>query len=71
MIEGVSLADYRTDIKLRRAVERCVEIISEASRHIPVQLKNKFPSQPWDEIAGSAIFCDIIMSVWMISSCGK
>jgi uncharacterized protein with HEPN domain len=51
MIEGVDLAAYRADLKLRRAIERCVEIISEASRHIPVQLKSAYPDQPWDEIA--------------------
>ena len=51
MIEGLDLAAYQRDTKLRRAVERCVEIISEASRHIPMQLKSEFPGQPWDEIA--------------------
>jgi uncharacterized protein with HEPN domain len=40
MIEGVDLGAYRRDLKLRRAVERCVEIVSEASRHIPAQLKH-------------------------------
>jgi uncharacterized protein with HEPN domain len=51
MIEGMDLAGYRNDIRLRRAVERCVEIISEASRHIPMQLKGDYPDQPWEEIA--------------------
>lgn len=36
---------------LRRAVERCIEIVSEASRHIPDDLKDRFPNQPWHEIA--------------------
>jgi uncharacterized protein with HEPN domain len=40
MIEGVDLGAYRRDLKLRRAVERCVEIVSD------------YPSHPWDEIAG-------------------
>lgn len=51
MIEGVDLAAYRRDIMLRRAIERCVEIVSEASRHIPMQLKMDYPDHPWDEIA--------------------
>jgi len=51
MIGGVDLSGYRRDIKLRRAVERCVEIISEASRHIPMQMKVDFPEHPWEEIA--------------------
>jgi uncharacterized protein with HEPN domain len=52
MMEGVDLNAYRRDIMLRRAIERCVEIISEASRHIPPQLKMDYPDHPWDEIAG-------------------
>jgi uncharacterized protein with HEPN domain len=51
MIEGVELGAYRRDVKLRRAIERCVEIISEASRHIPMQMKADYPDHPWDEIA--------------------
>jgi uncharacterized protein with HEPN domain len=52
MAEGVDLGAYRRDVKLRRAVERCVEIISEASRHIPPESKMKYQLQPWEEIAG-------------------
>ena len=51
MIEGLELGSYRRDLKLRRAVERCIEIISEASRHIPPRLKAYYPDHPWDEIA--------------------
>jgi uncharacterized protein with HEPN domain len=52
MMVDVDLAAYRRDFKLRRAVERCVEIISEASRRISDALKADFPDQPWPEIAG-------------------
>lgn len=51
MTAGVELDVYRRDIKLRRAVERCVEIVSEASKRIPDTLKNEFADQPWPEIA--------------------
>ena len=51
MIEGIDFVSYKRDIKLRCAIERCVEIISEASRHIPMQLKSDYPDQPWEEIA--------------------
>jgi uncharacterized protein with HEPN domain len=51
MMEGVDFDSYRRDYKLRRAVERCVEIISEASRRIPEALKADYPDQPWPEIA--------------------
>ena len=51
MTAGVDLAGYRRDIKPKRAVERCVEIVSEASKRIPGALKGEFPEQPWPEIA--------------------
>ena len=51
MTAGVDLAFYRDDFKLRRAVERCVEIVSEASRNIPENLKAKYSDPPWHEIA--------------------
>jgi hypothetical protein len=51
MMAGVDFAGYCCDFKLRRAVERCVEIVSEASRGIPEGLKHEFAEQPWPEIA--------------------
>ena len=49
---GKSLQDYRSDVLLRMAVERCIEIISEASRSIPDDLKADHPTIPWKDIAG-------------------
>ena len=51
MVAGVDFASYRRDYKLRRAVERCVEIVSEASRGIPNEVKTEYAEQPWPEIA--------------------
>jgi uncharacterized protein with HEPN domain len=53
MIDGVDLGSYRKDFKLSRAVERCVEIISEAQCHIPATLKNDFPSSPGRRLPAS------------------
>ncbi len=50
MMVDVDFASYRTDRKLRRAVERYVEIVSEAARHIPEAERLRFPDQPWPEI---------------------
>jgi len=33
------------------AVVRNLEIVAEASRHIPAELKDKTPQMPWREIA--------------------
>jgi uncharacterized protein with HEPN domain len=51
MMQGIEFGAYRADLKLKRAVERCVEIISEASRAIPQEMKDAYPAQPWPEIA--------------------
>lgn len=49
---GMAFEDYLADPLVRRGVERCVEIISEASRHIPTKRKAAYPDIPWREIAG-------------------
>ena len=49
---GLDFARYQSVWHLRRATERGIEIISEASRHIPQDLKQKYPAVPWNEIAG-------------------
>ena len=46
-----SYADYRSDAMRRYAVERCLEIASEASRHIPPETKRRFPEIPWRGVA--------------------
>ena len=51
MVAEVKFENYLGDYKLRRAVERCIEIVSEASRKIPDDVKFEFPDQPWPEIA--------------------
>ena len=47
-----SFEAYAADRPARRAVERCIEIVSEASRRLPPDLKNRHPAIPWPNIAG-------------------
>ena len=49
---GLDLPAYSSDFRVRRAVERCIEIVSEASRHIPEEEKAIFPDVPWRDVAG-------------------
>jgi uncharacterized protein with HEPN domain len=49
---GKSLADFQRDWLLRLAVQRALEIISEASRHLPDELLNHAPDIPWKKIRG-------------------
>jgi len=46
-----SFADFKTDALIHDAVVRNLEIVSEASRHVPKELKAKASDIPWREIA--------------------
>jgi uncharacterized protein with HEPN domain len=48
----VSLDAFEADWRKRWLVERGVEIISEASRHLPGELKARHPQIPWPKVAG-------------------
>ena len=50
-IAGKTEHDYRSNPLLVDAVERCIERISEASRSIPDNIKNDYPTVPWRDIA--------------------
>ncbi|KAB7644815.1 HepT-like ribonuclease domain-containing protein [Polymorphobacter fuscus] len=50
-IAGLSLADFRSDWLRRSAVERGIEVISEASRHIDPALTVRHPEVPWRRVA--------------------
>lgn len=49
---GRTIEDFRSDWLLRCGVERGIEIISEASRHIPDDLLGEAPEIPWKQIRG-------------------
>jgi len=50
-VADLTLDEFQSDDIRRSAAERCVEIISEASRHIPPQLQAEFEHVPWRQIA--------------------
>lgn len=44
---------FSVDLRTVLAVTRCLEIMSEASRRLPEELKARHPSIPWREMAGA------------------
>jgi uncharacterized protein with HEPN domain len=49
---GVTIEEFERDKRKRWAIERGIEIISEASRHLPNELKARHPHIPWAKVAG-------------------
>jgi uncharacterized protein with HEPN domain len=50
--EDTTLDDFEADWQRQWLVERGVEIISEASRHLSAELKARNPGIPWPKVAG-------------------
>jgi uncharacterized protein with HEPN domain len=44
--------DFKNDRKTINAVIRSIEIIGEAAKKIPDDLKNNYPELPWKKMAG-------------------
>ena len=49
----MSYEAFRADVRTVYAVTRCLEIISEASRRLPKQLKARHTKISWTDIAGA------------------
>ena len=52
-VSGMDYPAFRDDTRTHYAVTRCLEIISEASRRLPDDLKARHPAIPWKQIAGA------------------
>jgi uncharacterized protein with HEPN domain len=52
-VTGLDYDAFCADPRTFYAVTRCLEIISEASRRLPVELKARHPSIAWKDIAGA------------------
>jgi uncharacterized protein with HEPN domain len=52
-VANMSFEAFRADERTVYAVTRCLEIISEASRKLPAELKARYPEIPWGQVAGA------------------
>ena len=51
-IKGLEFDDFKKDDKTKFAVIRALEIIGEATKNIPDEIRNKHPKIPWKDMAG-------------------
>lgn len=52
-VANLTHGEFAADPLRLRAVVRCLEVISEASRRLPPELKARHPHVPWQDIAGA------------------
>jgi len=52
-VQGFVYEAFRDDARTVYAVTRCLEIISEASRRLPDEMKKRYPSIAWRDMAGA------------------
>ena len=52
VLGDAALEAFENDWERQWLVERGVEIVSEASRHLPWDLKARHPEIPWQKVAG-------------------
>lgn len=51
-IAGMTFDQFEEDRKTINAVIRSLEVLGEATKHIPVSFRNKHPDIPWSKMAG-------------------
>ena len=68
---GLDFEIYRESYALRRITERAIQIISEAARALPEELRARYPEAPWADIIaiGNPLRMNITAST--TRSCGK
>ncbi len=51
-IEGMDFEEFIKDKKTIYSVIRAIEIIGEATKNVPEQIKKRYPEVPWKKMAG-------------------
>jgi len=51
-VEGVTKKQFLESVQLQDSIIRRIEIIGEAVKNIPKQVKDKYPDIAWKEIGG-------------------
>lgn len=71
-LEGLNMEELLQDKKTCDAVIRCIEVIGEAAKNIPDNVRKKYPQIPWRDMAGMrdkvihAYFSVDVETVWLV-----
>jgi uncharacterized protein with HEPN domain len=52
LLEGVTYAQFEADFRINFAVVRALEIVGEAAKRLPLNLRERYPNIPWRVMAG-------------------
>lgn len=69
---GINYEEFTTDKKTINAVIRSLEVLGEATKHIPAPFRKKHPDIPWSKMAGlrDVLIHDYmgvdLMTVWKV-----
>jgi uncharacterized protein with HEPN domain len=71
-INSLSFEEFLKEEKTCDAVIRCIEVIGEAAKNIPDEIRNRYPFIPWRDMAGMrdkiihAYFIVDFETVWLV-----
>ena len=51
-VEGLEFEDFQNNVEKQYAVTRAFEIIGEAARNVPAEVRAVSPQLPWSEMIG-------------------
>lgn len=51
-IKDLTFEEFVSDKKTVLSVTKCIEIVGEATKHVPDSIREKYPEIPWKEMAG-------------------
>lgn len=52
LVTDVTFEQFAEDFRINFAVVRALEIIGEATKRLPMEVRQEYPSIPWREMAG-------------------
>jgi uncharacterized protein with HEPN domain len=52
LLADVTYEEFEADFRINFAVVRAIEIVGEATKHLPMALRDEYPDIPWKDMAG-------------------